>query len=83
MANIKKQITALISKGKLEEALKSIKEYALAGVTDLDTPATLLSSEFEYMKQCFIRGTISTEDEKVARQNISNRLLLVIVVKFY
>lgn len=78
MANIKKQITALISKGKLEEALKSIKEYALAGVTDLDTPATLLSSEFEYMKQCFIKGTISTEDEKVARQNISNRLLLVI-----
>ncbi len=78
MPDFKTQIHDLISLGKLDEALALAKTQALAGLTDLDTPATLLSSEYEYLKRSSNYGMLSAQEENTHRQNIASRLLSVV-----
>ncbi len=72
------QIQQFVGAGKLGEALDIAKQWALSGVSDLDTPVTLLSSELEYLKRSFINGILSPVDESAGRQNIAARLLSLV-----
>lgn len=78
MPDFKTQIRDFIAIGKLDEALDLAKTKALSGLTELDTPATLLSSEFEYLKRSAINGILSAQEETTHRQNIAFRLLSVV-----
>lgn len=72
------QIRDFVGAGKLAEALDTAKQWALSGLPDLDTPVTLLSSEFEYLKRSFINGLLSPAEEASGRTNIAARLLSLI-----
>ena len=72
------KIRDFIGAGKLNEALDIAKQWALSGQSDLDTPVTLLSSEFEYLKRSAINGLLSTAEESTGRQKIASRLLILI-----
>ncbi len=72
------QIRDFVGAGKLAEALDVAKQWALSGLPDLDTPVTLLSSEFEYLKRSVINGLLSPAEESTNRQNIAFRLLSLV-----
>ena len=72
------QVSEFIGSGKLNEALDAAKQWALSGESDLDTPVTLLRSEFEYLKRSFINGLLSPAEESAGRQNIAARLLSLV-----
>lgn len=72
------QIRDFVGAGKLDEALDTAKQWALSGSLDLDTPVTLLSSEYEYLKRSFINGLLSSAEEAAGRQNLAARLLALI-----
>ncbi len=72
------QIRDFVGAGKLDEALDTAKQWALSGSSDLDTPVTLLSSEYEYLKRSFINGLLSSAEEAAGRQNLAARLLALI-----
>lgn len=72
------QIRDFVAAGKLAEALDMAKQWALSGLPDLDTPVTLLSSEFEYLKRSFINGLLSPAEEASGRTNIAARLLSLV-----
>lgn len=78
MPDFKTNIRDLIAAGKLEEALQAAKQTALAGLDDLDTPATLLSADFEFLKRSSINGILTSAEESAKRQNIAFRLLSVL-----
>ena len=72
------QICDFVAAGKLAEALDMAKQWALSGLPDLDTPVTLLSSEFEYLERSFINGLLSPAEEASGRTNIAARLLSLV-----
>ncbi len=78
MPDFKVQIHDLIGQGLLDKALQRAKQAALAGATELDTPATLLSAEYEYLKRSSINGLFTASEESAKRQSIAFRLLNVI-----
>ena len=78
MPDLKIHIHDFIGQGRLEEALQRAKQAALAGVTELDTPATLLSAEFEYLKRSVINGLLTADEESAKRQSIAFRLLSIV-----
>lgn len=78
MSDFKVQIHDLIGQGRLEEAIQCAKRTALAGVPDLDTPATLLSAEYEYLQRSIINGVLTTGEESAKRQSIAFRLLSIV-----
>jgi hypothetical protein len=75
MSDFKSEIKGFVAAGRLEEALELAKKTALAGLTELDTPATLLSSEFEFMKRSTQNGMLTLNEESAKRQNIAFRML--------
>jgi Effector-associated domain 11 len=78
MASFKDDIKTYISQNKFEAALKLVKQKAISGFTDLDTPVTLMSAEFEDLRKKVINGLVTQQDEKVVRQNLAHRLLMLI-----
>lgn len=75
MPDFKIAVRTLVGEAKLEEALALAKQQALQGVTVLDTPVTLLQSEWEYLKQKINRGLLTLDEESARRQQIVFRLL--------
>ncbi len=78
MPDFKVQIHDLIGQSRLDEAIQRAKQAALAGVTELDTPATLLSAEYEYLKRSVINGLLTASEESAKRQSIAFRLLSIV-----
>lgn len=78
MPSVNNPISDLVGAGKLGEALETAKQWALSGLTDLDTPVTLLSSEYEYLKRSAINGLLSAAEELTGRQKIAFRLLTLV-----
>lgn len=75
MPDFKIAVRTLVGEAKLEEALALAKQEALQEVTVLDTPITLLQSEWEYLKQKINRGLLTLDEESARRQQIVLRLL--------
>lgn len=78
MPTLKSQIGDLIAQARLDDALDLAKRQALAGWTELDTPATLLSAELNYLKQRVLHGAVSPADESAKRQDLSFRLISIV-----
>ena len=78
MSDFKVHIHDLVGQGWLEEAIQYAKRAALAGWPDLDTPATLLSAEYEYLQRSVINGVITSGEESAKRQSIAFRLLSIV-----
>jgi len=78
MTDFKVQIHDLIGQGSLDKAIQRAKQAALEGVTELDTPATLLSAEYEYLKRSVINGLLTPGEESTRRQSIAFRLLSLV-----
>ncbi len=78
MTDFKVQIQDFIGQGRLKEAIERAKQAALAGITDLDTPATLLSAEYAYLERNALQGLLTAAEETARRQNIAFRLLNLI-----
>jgi hypothetical protein len=72
---IKTRLHDLVASAKIEEALTLAKEQALAGLSDWDTPVTLLQSAFQYLQRNARLGLISLQEEAQERQQIAHRLL--------
>ena len=75
MTDFKVQIQDLISQGRLKEAIERAKQASLAGITALDTPATLLSAEYAYLERNAQLGLLTTAEASARRQSIAFRLL--------
>lgn len=78
MPTLKSQISELIAQARLDDAVAFAKQQALAGWIELDTPATLISAELNYLKQCVARGLLTFTDESIKRQDLSFRLISVV-----
>ena len=78
MSDFKVEIHDLIGQGRLKEAIERAKQAALAGVTELDTPATLLSAEYAYLERSVINGVLTASEDSAKRQNIAFRLLAMV-----
>lgn len=78
MPDFQTEVRDLIAQGQLDAALQRTKQAALSGMHDLDTPVTLLLSEFEYLRRSIINGLLAPAQESIQRQNLAYRLLTLV-----
>lgn len=78
MPTLKSQVSDLIAETRLEEALDLAKQHALAGLIEFDTPITVLTAEWNYLKKTALRGALSFGEESTKRQDLVYRLLSMV-----
>jgi len=78
MPTLKSQVSDLIAQTRLEEALDLAKQQALAGLIEFDTPITVITAEWNYLRKTALRGALSFSEESTKRQDIIFRLLSLV-----
>lgn len=78
MSTLKSQVSDLISQTRLEDALDLVKQQALSGWIEFDTPITVITAEWNYLKKMSLSGVLSFSDESTKRQALIYRLLTIV-----
>ncbi len=78
MPTLKSQVSDLVAQTRLEEALDLAKQQALAGLIEFDTPITVITAEWNYLRKTALRGALSFGEESTKRQDIIYRLLSIV-----
>ncbi len=78
MPTLKSLVSDLVTQTRLDEALDLAKQHALAGLIEYDTPITVITAEWNYLKKTVLNGILSFSEESTKRQGIIARLLSVV-----
>lgn len=78
MSTLKSLVSELVAQTRLDEALDLAKQHALRDRIEFDTPITVITAEWNYVKKTAQNGILSFGEESTKRQNLVFRLLTLV-----